>query len=278
MFSRFSNCLGILATSTACLHGGETAASIMTGPEPVPILSVDVGMTVADQYMTRGFVVQDEGISYQPHLDLEANFHQGDGFIHSASVLVGLWSVISSSPYGDGGNRFTEFDYGTGVTVGFARRWTFTTFYNRWTSPAGAYGDGHWLNGTIEYDDQGLLHGNFSFNPFIQITHDLETASASGLCIEPGFRPTHIFFQDSEMPFTGALLVMAGLGSGYYGDDYGYLAIGPQVSLPLTFMDASAGDWTLSADCLYYDYGRSVTAYNKKSRDLFFSISLNIGF
>lgn len=278
MLIRVSACLGILAVSASCLHAGAQPSPVLEDAESPPLFSGNTGLTIANQYITRGYIVQDEGTSFQPHLDLTANLYQGDGFINSASAFLGLWAVVSSTPYGDGGNRFTEFDYGPGFTVGFAERWTFTTFYNCWTSPAGAYGDGQWLNGTIEFDDEGLLHEDFSLKPFLQVTHDFDISSLDGLCFETGLRPSTTFFPESSTPVAATLLVMAGLGNGYYGDDYGYLAIGPQVAVPLKFIHPSAGEWTFTAECLYHDFGTGPAAYNKKSHGTLFSLGVNVGF
>jgi hypothetical protein len=278
MLTRVSACLGILAVSANCLHAGTEPLPAASDTESPPGLGGNLGLTVANQYITRGYIVQDEGISFQPHLDLTANLYQGGGFIHSASAFVSLWGVVGSTPYGDRGNRFTEFDYGPGFAVSFARRWTLTTFYNRWTSPAGAYDDGHWLSAAIEFDDGGLLHGNFSLKPFLEITQDLDISNTSGLCLEIGIRPSVTFFPESDTPVTTTLVVMTGLGNGYYGDDYGYLAIGPQVAVPLTLINRSAGEWTLTAECLYHDFGSGLAAYNKKSHNALFSIGLNVGF
>ncbi|MFT4175135.1 MAG: hypothetical protein QM627_00630 [Luteolibacter sp.] len=275
--SSLTKLLAILSACTPCLH----AEAPIAGPKSTSIFSGETGVTVANQYITRGFVVQDEGISFQPHLDLSAKIYQGDGLIDFASAFIGLWSVIGSTPYeyhGENGNRFTEFDYGLGLTVGFAERWAITCFYNRWTSPAGAYPDGHWISATLEFDDHGIFPGNFSLEPFLQVAHEFGSDLAPGLCFEPGIRPNVTFFEKSDTPVNAALLVMAGLGSGYYGVDYGYLAIGPQLSVPLGFIDPSAGKWTASAECLYYDFGRTTTEVNGKAHDWFIGSKLAVEF
>lgn len=271
-------CLAILAASSLGLHAeGKAVAE----PEARSMLSVDLGLTVANQYITRGFVVQDDGTSFQPHFDLSANFYHGDGFLNSATAFIGLWSAIGSTQYeglADDDSRFTEFDYGLGLSIDFAERWTFTTFYNRWTSPAGAYEDGHWISATLEFADHGLFPGEFSLSPFLQIAHEFDSDLAPGLCFEPGIRPNVTFFPESKCPVNAALLVMAGLGSGYYGVDYGYFAIGPQLSLPLGFIDPSAGSWTVSAECIYYDFGRTTAVENGRDDGWLISLKLAVRF
>lgn len=184
-----------------------------------------------------------------------------------------MWAALGSEPYaGSGGNRFTEFDYGPGFVVGFADRWTLVGYYNCWTSPAGVYGDGHWLSATLEFDDHGLLPGGFSLEPFLQVAHEFDNKDAPGLSFEPGIRPNLTFFEDRAHPVNAGLLVTAGLGSGYYGGDYGYFATGPQVSVDLS------NGWKLSAECLYYDFGKVPAEINGRGNTWFTSVKLTFGF
>ena len=280
MSARHLTCLVVLAASITYLHAGvQTVAEPETEAES--LFSGEMGIAVANQYITRGFVVQGEGTSFQPHLDLSVTLYQGDGFINSASAFTGMWAAVGSTPYeglGKNGGRFTEFDYGFGASITFAKRWTISSFYNRWTSPAGAYEDGHWINATLEFDDHGLFPGTFSLEPFLQIAHEFGSDLAPGLCFEPGIRPNVTFFPESDTPVNAALLVMAGLGRGYYGVDYGYFVTGPQLSIPLGFIDPSAGSWTVTAECLYYDFGSTTTAENGQDHCWLVSLKLSVSF
>lgn len=270
-------CLTIFA-ATACLR---VEAQTVEEPQPESILSGEIGLTVANQYMTRGFVVQEEGISFQPHFDLSARLYEGDGFINRTSAFIGLWAVLSSTPYQGtehSGGQFTELDYGAGVSIGFAKRWTFTTFYNRWTSPTGAYEDGDWILAALEFDDEGLFPGTFSLGPFIQVLHEFNSDLAPGLCFEPGIRPNVTFFPESSAPLNAGVLMMAGLGRGFYGVDYGYFAVGPQLSLPLGFISPAAERWTVFAECLYFDYGLTTAAENGQEHGWMVSFKVVVNF
>lgn len=271
-------CLAIFALSFSSL---TLEAQTVVSPPKEPLLSGEIGLTVANQYMTRGFVVQNEGISFQPHFDLNVSLYEGDGFINSATALIGLWSVLSSTPYTDtehSGGQFTELDYGVGLSIGFAERWTFTAFYNRWTSPTGAYEDGDWILAALEFDDHGLFPGTFSLEPFLQVLHEFNSDLAPGLCFEPGIRPNVTFFPESSAPVNVGVLMMAGLGSGFYGVDYGYFAVGPQVSVPLGFIDPAVEKWTVYAECLYYDYGITTTAENGRENSWMLSVKIAVNF
>ncbi len=278
----------IAAIITIAHAGTETPAPASIETPKKSIFSGDLGVTVANQYNTRGLIIQDDGVTFQPYLNLYANVYKGEGFVNSASIFLGLWSDVSSntdvSGPGNDGSHFTEFDYGLGFTVNFADRWTFTSFYNRWTSPADGYGDGHWINGTIAFDDTGLLGENLSLKPYLLVLRDLGGDAATGLqknawYIEPGIRPNYTFFAGSETPVNVALLVKAGLGNKFYGGEtYGYIAAGPQITVPLGFIDPSAGKWTASASWLYYDFGSSLEAFNGKSHEQLATFNLSVSF
>lgn len=290
MFKNHLHHLAAFAALTTSLHAGTETPAEAPRIEPAAqsIFSGDLGVTVANQYNTRGLIIQDDGVTYQPYVNLYANAYKGQGFINSASVFLGLWSDVSSnsdvSGPGNSGSHFTEFDYGLGFTVNFAKRWSFTSFYNSWTSPADGYGDGHWINATLAFDDSGLLGENFSLKPYLLVLRDLGGDAATGLAknawyIEPGIKPNYTFFAKSDTPVNLALLVKAGLGNKFYdGETYGYLAAGPQVSVPLKFIDPSAGKWTVSAGYLYYDFGSSLEAFNDKSHEQLATFNLAVSF
>lgn len=265
----------------ACLTTSAVIAQTVEEPEVESLFSGEIGVTVVNQYMTRGFVVQGEGTSFQPHFDLVATLYEGDGFINNASAFIGLWAVIGSTPYtgtNHGGGLFTEFDYGGGMSLSFAERWTISSFYNRWTSPAGAYEDGDWISATLEFDDHGLFPGTFALEPFLQVTHELGSDLAPGLCFEPGIRPNVTFFPESAHPVNAGVLMIAGLGRGFYGVDYGYFAVGPQLRVPLGFINPTVSKWAVSAECLYYDFGKTTAAENGQEDGWLVSLKVAVSF
>lgn len=279
----------LVALTASLAHAGDNEPSAAT-IEPVKksIFSGDIGVTVANQYNTRGIIVQDEDATFQPYLNLYAKFYEGQGFVQSSSLFLGLWSDVSSngnvSGPGNDGSHFTEFDYGLGLTVSFAERWTFTTFYNQWTSPADAYGDGRWLNGTLSYNDAGLIAENFSFKPYITILRDLGGDAPTGLeknswNFEPGIRPNYTFFSNSQTPLNVALLIKAGLGDKFYGGEtFGYLAAGPQLSTTLGFIDPAYGKWSVGAGYLYYRLGNTLEPIQGSKDEHLFTFNLSVGF
>lgn len=279
----------LAALTTPLVHAGSeetTAAAIQ--PAKKSIFSGDLGVTTANQYNTRGIVVQDDDVTFQPYLNIYAKYYEGQGFVKSSSLFLGLWADVSTngnvSGPGNPGSSFTEFDYGLGLTFSLADHWTFTTFYNQWTSPADGYGDGRWWNGTLSYDDTGLLAKNFAISPYLIVLRDLGGDAATGLekntwYFEPGIRPNYTFFADSQTPLNVAFLIKAGLGDGFYdGETYGYLALGPQISTKLGFIDPSLGKWSASIGYLYYDLGDTLAPIKGSDHEDLFTFNIAVSF
>lgn len=274
--------------SVTAFAGTETSQSVPVQPAKKSAISGELGVTIANQYNTRGIIVQDDGVSFQPYLNLFAKFYEGQGFINSSSVFLGLWSDVSSntdvSGPGNEGSHFTEFDYGLGFAFTFAERWSFTTFYNRWTSPADGYGDGHWINGTLAFNDSGLISENFSIKPYITVLRDLGGDAPTGLekntwNFEPGIRPNYTFFTDTQTPLNVALLVKAGLGNDFYGGEtFGYLAAGPQLSTSLGFLDPSFGKWSVGLGYLYYRLGDTLEPIQGSKNEHLYTFNISVGF
>ncbi len=275
-------------TASAGEPSGKAVEPLVTPPPPSSIFSVDLGVTVANQYNTRGIIVQDDDVSFQPYLNWYTRLHEGDGFVKSAKFFVGLWADVSTngdvSGPGNRGSYFTEFDYGIGLTFNFAERWTFTTFWNNWTSPADGYGDGSWINGTLAFNDSGIFGKNFSFKPYVIALYDLGGDAATGLVketwyFEPGIRPNYTFGADSKLPVNVAVLAKAGLGNDFYaGETYGYFAVGPQVTLSLNSIPAHAGKWAVSFGYLYYNLGDTLSPITGNSDEHLFTFNVGVSF
>lgn len=272
-------------------RAGETEQTPVLAEPPAAkssIFSGELGVTISNQYNTRGIIVQDEDVTFQPYLNLNVKLYEGDGFVNRVSGILGLWADVSTngnvSGPGNRGSYFTEFDYGAGLSIAFAKRWSFTTFYNNWTSPADGYGDGSWINGTIAFDDSGLLGPNFSLKPYLIALYDLGGDAPTGLrkeswYFEPGIRPNHTFGSGSSTPINVAILAKAGLGSDFYGGEtYGYFAAGPQITFQLNSIPSGYGRWSATAGYLYYNLGDTLAPIKGSSDEHLFTFHLGVSF
>ena len=222
----------------------------------------DIGVAVVSEYISRGLVLENQGIIAQPYLDLYFKLYEGEGFINKVSLNLGLWSSIHSHQQPTvGGNRSTtdawyEFDYTAGISVTFAKRFTGTLSYFEFDSPADNFSTARSVNFNLAFDDTDFL-GAFALHPHVAVLMELDAPGFAGLqedgwYYEIGIAPSHTFG-----PVTVTIPVNVGLGNNefYAGSNYGYTSAGIVLSTPLSFIPEKWGAWTASAGYTYYNLG-----------------------
>jgi hypothetical protein len=278
-------------TTVTEANGKEVKETVVVEPKKSRF-SGDLGLTILNQYNTRGIIVQSHGVVYQPYVDIYLNLYKGDGFINSVNIQAGLWGDLCSDlrvsdPTKDNATRhFTELDFIPGASVTFLKRFTFTLLYNTWVTPAGGYNSGEWLQGILAYDDSNLLFPNFSFQPVFKTLYELPSSTPSGLrghgwYFEPSLTPNYTFFAKSKYPVNLGLNFTLGLGSQFYaGETFGYFAFGPQLSVPLGFIPSEFGKWTVSAGYRHYVLGETTAAIapGGRANQELYSLSLGLQF
>jgi len=225
----------------------------------------DLGVTFVSAYISRGLVLENQGVIAQPYLDLYFKLYEGTGFVNKVVVNFGLWSSIHSHIQPDGNQstvrNWYEFDYTPGIAVTFAKNFTLTTSYFEFDSPGQAFNTARSLNFNLAYDDTDLL-GKFALHPHFTYLRELNAPGGAGL----GFPPDGNYYEIGIAPGFAAgpvsvtFPVTVGLGSNgfYLGNTFGYVAFGPQLSIPLSFIPDCYGKWTLSAGYTYYYVGDAV--------------------
>lgn len=223
----------------------------------------DIGVTFVTEYISRGLVLENQGVIAQPYLDLYFKLYEGTGFINKVQLNLGLWSSIHSHVQPDGSTDTTrnwyEFDYTPGIAITFAKNFTLTTSYFEFDSPASSFDTARSINVNLAYDDTDLL-GAFALHPHFTWLAELNAPGFAGLeghgfYYEIGLAPGHTFG-----PVTVTIPLTLGLGSHgfYHGDTYGYFAAGVQLSVPLSFIPECYGKWTFSGGYTYYNLGDAV--------------------
>ncbi|MEZ0254701.1 MAG: hypothetical protein ACAI37_05455 [Chthoniobacter sp.] len=237
----------------------------------------DIGVTFVSEYISRGLVLENQGVIAQPYLDLYFKLYEGTGFINKVQLNVGLWSSIHSHVQPDGSTDTTrnwyEFDYTPGIAITFAKNFTFTASYFEFDSPSSSFDTARSLNFNLAYDDTDLL-GAFALHPHVTYLREITAPGFAGLgpngnYYEIGLAPSHTFgIVTLTIPLT------LGLGSEhfYQDDTYGYFAAGAQLSVPLSFIPECYGKWTFSGGYTYYNLGAAVadaTATGHHSQHVF---------
>jgi hypothetical protein len=267
----------------------KTVAPVTPALQPSAI-SGDIGVTVLNQYNTRGIIVESKGVITQPYADLYLKLYSGDGFINSFSLQAGIWNDFSSTGQvakeGHDLQSWTEFDWDAGFIVKFAKRFSLSSVFLQYVSPSDAYRLGRFINSTLSFDDSGLLDKNFSLQPSLTFLYELSGPGHAGLrghswYFSPQIAPNYTFFRHSSTPVTVSVPIYAGLGSGFYaGKTLGYFAFGPQVSVKLGFVPQQFGTWTFSAGYRYYHLGSTTAAIapGQNSTQHLFNASLGLVF
>jgi hypothetical protein len=250
----------VLVIPTVSWAGTETA-----GKEAKPIVPIckescisgDIGVNFVSEYISRGLVLENQGVIAQPFTDLYFKLYSGEGFINKVSLNLGLWSSLhshfQSNGIAKGGttSAWYEFDYTVGLAVTFAKNFTLTTSYFEFDSPSDNFNPARSINVNLAYDDTDLL-GAFALHPHATVLFEVEGAAglqSDGIYYEVGIAPG--FSPIAGLTIT--LPVTAGFGDDnfYAGDTFGYIAAGVNISAPLPFVPECFGTWTVNAGYTY---------------------------
>ena len=267
--SSLSTALAGTEMATASGKDGKTPAA----PCPVTYITGDFGVTFVSEYLSRGIVQtpdSDKGVIAEPYLDLYFKLYSGDGFINAVSAQLSFWSNIQSEyAHSHVPNAsvpaWEEFDWDPGLSVTFAQKFTLLVQYFEFDSPSGAFKTARSVDANLTYDDSSLL-GAFAMHPHFTVLYELGAPGFAGLkghgwYYELGVAPSYTFLKSSTYPITVALPATLGLGDdhGFYaGNTFGYVSVGPSISVPLAFIPSGYGAWTLTAAYTYYRLGNTV--------------------
>ncbi|MGC3989057.1 MAG: hypothetical protein QM796_05110 [Chthoniobacteraceae bacterium] len=285
--------IALLALPLAAFAGPEVDSKSVPAPTPAlqpSAISGDIGVTVLNNYNTRGIIVESRGVITQPYADLYLKLYNGDGFINSFSLQGGIWNDFSSTGQvakeGHELQSWTEFDWDAGFIVKFAKRFTLSSVYLQYVSPSDAYRLGRFINSTLSFDDSGILDKNFSIQPSLTFLYELPGPGHAGLrghswYFSPGITPNYTFFKESSTPVNVGLPIYAGLGSSFYaGRTFGYFAFGPQVNVKLGFIPQQFGTWNFGVGYRFYTLGSTTQAIapGQRSTQHLFQASLGLVF
>jgi len=230
----------------------------------------DLGVTMTNQYLSRGLVLENQGFIAQPYLDLYFKLYEGTGFINKVTFNLGLWSDINShvqNPLSTTRNWY-EFDYTAGFTVTMAKNFSATLSYFEFDSPSSNFDTARSINLNLAYDDSDLL-GAFALHPHVTILAELNSTGFAGLnghgwYFQPGIAPSYTFGKGGTYPVTFSVPINVDLGDHrfYNGEAFGDVNVGAQLSVPMAFIPACYGTWTFSGGYTYYYLGTQLTDFS----------------
>lgn len=268
-----------------CVVGAKPAmAQEMEEEAPVNAGNISVGVyiDVATAYWFRGLAQENQGLIVQPGADLSLTlFSQelGPGEL-SVSLDAGVWNSLHGGPSGAGNdnienNWWYEADFYGGATVSYGPG-SLGVHWVSLYSPAGGGSFAEEVDISLSFDDsfiwediEMLSNLGFALNPSILVAIETQGGSDNGnpfgndrgtyyeLAMAPGvtIAPTEKF------EFSVSVPMRVGLGDNYYedgfGDDdtFGFAEIGMDVSVPLLFIPAEYGSWSVHAGAYAIYFG-----------------------
>lgn len=267
--------LGILATAILAIpaisFAGVPAKEMKKVVEQVKesCITGDIGLDVYSQYIFHGITLENQGAILQPYADIYFKLYEGDGFLNSVSLNLGIWNsfhsnhtVASSTP------GWYEFDFLAGFSFTFGKYFTLSPGYVAYTSPGDYFNTAHVVQVKLAADDSDLL-GAFALHPYVMVEAELEGKAGNGsdegfyyeVGIAPGFKAG---------PVAVALPIKAGFGSNdYYLDDagYGFFSAGVALGYDLAFVPECYGTWSVSANATYFHFGEPNNNANAVKND-----------
>jgi len=290
----FCASLLLLLSSGAAGLAGEPAAGPAkeVAPAPPPASPIDLLLNVefASEYVTpRGMIVHDQGLTIEPLLLAFINVYKGDGFINSAKLVGGVWNDYSTTPvskappFGSSPKtHWTEIDPILGVSVGFLQHFTLDVTYTAFVEQILSIGTSHHLDTKLSFDDTPYLKA-FALHPYFEYWQELSNKATDADVPEAVFGPSrrsgshpapgssYYFDVGIDPQYTFGPHVLGGLkieapcsillpDERFYGTYYGpsstigLVEVGVKATVPLTFMPANYGHWSVHAGFNYFNF------------------------
>lgn len=268
--------LGALLTASSAFAGTVYApASKESKPLVEEVkkscITGDIGVNIVSQYITRGYVQENQSVIAQPFADLYFKLYEGEGFINSLTLTLGVWASIHEEQTfalpGSTTPSWYEFDYYPGIAIGFAENFTLSVSYQEYLSPNDAFATSRLIQAKLAYSDKGLL-GPVSINPYVKAEYFIDAPEDSWY-FEVGIAPSVPIG-----PVTLTLPVIAGFGTNDFyasidagtgeieNEAFGYLSAGANLSYALPFVPECLGTWTVNGGTTYYYLGDGVDGFN----------------
>jgi hypothetical protein len=273
-----------LRTRTWRRVGGTAAAALMALALSAPAaagpnsgkLSLTAGADITTAYFFRGILQERNGFIMQPYAELNLNLHSDEtGPITSFTLIGGSWNSIQSEQTlargGSGPSNWYESDAYGGFKFSLLKKFETKLLYIAYTYPNGAFPTVQELDAVFSLNDSDWL-GKFALYPALTVAGEIDNTALGvdkGWYFEPAIRPSFTIIQSDTYPLTLAVPVNVGLGSNYFdlspGDDdfFGYLRGGLIFGLPLAFIPADYGTWSVTAGAYIYTFGNNLETLNQ---------------
>ncbi|MEM8493947.1 MAG: TorF family putative porin [Planctomycetota bacterium] len=238
--------LGVAAFQAS---GQEAAPSVNNGA-----VSFALGVDVPSKYIFRGFELEENGLILQPYV--EASFAIAEG----VDFYIGSWNSIHEDETGTTGSNdeWYESDLYAGVSLGLLDPVSLDISYVHYLYPNGNFGDYKEIDIAVGFDDSGLYGDNdLAFSPYALIAFEFDTTAAGdddNIYLELGAEYGMSLVESEDYPIDLTIPLTIGLSLDEFyvdagGDNefFGFVSIGANLGMPLTFIPTEFGSWSAGA-------------------------------
>jgi hypothetical protein len=259
------------AASMVATAGGTAAAQT---PANEGNVSVSAGIDALNAYMFRGIYQDDTRVIMWPYAELGITLFSGDGGLQSVGATVGTWNSLhtgSAGSRGPSGKLWYESDFYAGLGLGLARGVSIDTTFTAYTSPNDSFDAIKEIAFGVSVDDGGTL-GRVALQPHGLVAFELGEATADGhhkgIYLELGVSPA---IGGERVSLSVPLKVGLSLRDFYElevspgvteDNRFGYVSVGPLVTVPLTGIPARFGAWGLHGGVEFQRLGTTTRALN----------------
>jgi hypothetical protein len=256
-------------------------------------ISLSGGVDFPTDYYFRGIVQETRDYIIQPYGDVTFKLWDGVPAFGNLALTIGTWNSLHGGPTGvDGPNTdpkiWYESDFYTKVGWTMLEDLSAGIIYTAYMSPNDFFQTVQELALSLGYNDSKLL-GPFALNPSVLVAFEVkgqaDGGDHKGVYMQAGIAPSYTFAPESKYPVTLSVPLLVGLSlDDYYefgtGDDstFGYFQGGVGLAMPLKFIPATFGSWTIKTSVNLLHLGGNVRDVNKDRDRTEIIGSVGIGF
>jgi hypothetical protein len=244
-------------------------------------VSLTAGVDWTTDYYFRGILQEDKDYIFQPYGEITFKLLEGGPAFGNLGLTIGTWNSLHGGPTGVDGNNtdpdlWYESDFYTKLGWTFLEDFTSAVIYTAYMSPNDRFGTVQEVAFSLGYNDSKLL-GPFALNPSLLLAFEFkgqaDAGNHRGVYLQAGISPGYTFNAGGSYPVTLSVPLLVGLSvSEYYefgtGDDdtFGFFQGGVTLAVPLAFVPASFGTWTVKGGLSVLQLGDNLKAINNSDR------------
>jgi hypothetical protein len=248
----------LLLTAAAA---ADLRAQVQPAPAPAPPrdgVKGALGLGFTTQYFFRGIQQENQGVIFQPWVEVGWDVHESTETVRDVDLTFGLWNSLHDSRPGVLDGPWHEAAFYVDVPLQLGDRLWVGPRYTAYSSPNDAFDTVQELAFHARLDDRGMWFEGVDsgLQPSAAIAFELEGqrdgGDDRGVYLQVGIEPAIALGDAGELDLTLSLPVVFGFGlADYYeqiggGDDdfFGYFDVGAVVTSALPFLPARMGKWT----------------------------------